>query len=84
MGEERMILPLLICFTTLHSHTYKFSVEHPYITAYRSIRQHVSAYYKSSSGLLFQEQFKRNFVGRDSSVGLVTGYRLDGPGIESR
>jgi hypothetical protein len=23
-------------------------------------------------------------VGRDSSVGITTGYRLDGPGIESR
>jgi hypothetical protein len=23
-------------------------------------------------------------VGRDSSVGIVTGYRLDGPGIECR
>ena len=23
-------------------------------------------------------------VGRDSSVGIATGYRLDGPGIESR
>jgi hypothetical protein len=24
------------------------------------------------------------YVGRDSSVGIATGYRLDGPGIESR
>jgi hypothetical protein len=25
-----------------------------------------------------------NFVGRNSSVGIATGYRLDGPGIETR
>jgi len=28
--------------------------------------------------------FVRDTVGRDSSVGIATGYRLDGPGIESR
>jgi len=26
----------------------------------------------------------RNYVGRNSAVGVATNYRLDGPGIESR
>jgi hypothetical protein len=32
----------------------------------------------------FSSCHQNTFVGRDSSVGITTRYRLDGPGIESR
>jgi hypothetical protein len=34
-------------------------------------------------GLKLKSKYIKIFVGRDSSVGIVTRYRLDGPGIES-
>ena len=36
-----------------------------------------------STGMNIEPTFLRN-VGRDSSVGIATGYGLDGPGIESQ
>ena len=46
-----------------------------------------SEFFVSESGPRGWKSFVRGFqflVGRDSSVGIVTAYRLDGPGIESR
>ena len=39
---------------------------------------------KGRKQLKRSDMYRRNYVGRDNSVGIVTRYGLDGPGIEYR
>ena len=45
---------------------------------------HVSTPTYHPQGVYFKTNAHKSNVGRDSSVGIATGYGLDGPGIESR
>jgi hypothetical protein len=57
---------------------------------YKVLTSHIANIFVSVYGILYLcevvgfEKIKANIRGPDSSVGIATGYGLDGPGIESR